>query len=57
MTRRVLTADLSEGRVRVRTRLDWMDGVKVALGSKVIMLEAARHCAKDRKEWRALVNM
>ena len=34
-----------------------MDGVKVTLGDRGIMVEAARQCAKDRKEWRALVHM
>ena len=32
-----------------------MDGVKVALGNRGMTVEAARQCAKDRKEWRALV--
>ena len=34
-----------------------MDGVKVALGNRGKTVEAARQCAKDRKEWRALVHM
>ena len=34
-----------------------MDGVKVALANRVMTLEAARQCAKDRKEWRTLVHM
>ena len=34
-----------------------MDGVKVALGNIGIMVEAVQQCAKDRKEWRALVHM
>ena len=34
-----------------------MDGVKVALGNRGMTVEAARQCAKDRKEWRALVHM
>ena len=33
-----------------------MDGVKVALGNRGMTVEAARQCAKDRKEWRALVH-
>ena len=33
-----------------------MDGVKVALGSREVTVEAERHCAKDRNEWRALVH-
>ena len=33
MARRVLMAEVSLGRVRGRSRLGWMDGVKVALGN------------------------
>ena len=57
MARRVFTAEVSGGRVRGKLRLGWMDGVKVALGNRGITVEAARQCAKDRKEWRALVHM
>ena len=34
-----------------------MDGVKVALGNRGMTVEAARLCAKDRKQWRALVHI
>ena len=34
-----------------------MGGVKVALGNRGMTEEAAYHCRKDRKEWRALVHM
>ena len=54
MARRVLMAEVSGGRVRGRPRLGWMDGVKVALGNRGMTVEAARQCAKERKEWRAL---
>ena len=57
MARRVLMAEVSGGRVRGRPRLEWMDGVKVALGNRGMTVEAARKCAKDRKERRALVHM
>ena len=50
-------AEASGGRVRGRPRLGWMDGVKVASGNRGMTVEAARHFAKDRKEWRALVHM
>ena len=33
-----------------------MDGVKVALGNRGMTVEAARQCAKYRKEYRALVH-
>ena len=39
MARRVLMAEVSGGRVRGRPRLDWMDGVKVALGYLAIFLQ------------------
>ena len=56
MARRVLMAEVSGGRVRGKPRLGWMDGVKVALGNRGMTVEAAQQCAKDRKEWRALVH-
>ena len=34
-----------------------MDGVKLALGNRGMMVEAAPQCAKDQKEWRALVHI
>ena len=57
MARRVLMAKVSGGRVQGRPTLGWMDGVKVALSNRGMTVEAARQCAKDRKEWRALVHM
>ena len=57
IARRMLMAEVSGGRVRVRLRLGWMDGVKVVLGNRGMTAEAAPQCAKDRKEWRALVHM
>ena len=57
MARRLFMAEVSGGRVRGRPRLVWMDGVKVALGNGGMTVEAARQCAKDLKEWRALAHM
>ena len=57
MARRVLMAEVGGGRVRGRPRLGWMDGVKVALGNRGTTVEAARPCASDWKEWRALARM
>ena len=57
MARRVLTAEVSGGRVRGRPRLGWMDGAKVALWNRGMTVEAARHCEKDRREWRAMVHI
>ena len=57
MARKVLMAEISGGRLRGRPRFGWMDGVKVALGNRGMTVEAARQCANDRKEWRALLHM
>ena len=40
-----------------RPNIGWMDDVKVAVCSREMTVEAARQCAKDRKEWRALGHM
>ena len=50
-------AEVSGGRIRGTPRFGWMDDVKVALGNRGMTVEAVRQCAKDRKEWRALVHM
>ena len=43
MARRVLMAEVSGGWVRGTPRLaGWMDGVKVALGNRGMMVEAVR---------------
>ena len=34
-----------------------MERVKVALGNRGMTVEAARRCARDRIEWRALVHL
>ena len=51
ITRRVLMADISGRRVRGRPRLGWMDGVKMALDSRGMTVEAARQCTTDMNEW------
>ena len=56
MATRVLMAEVSGGMVRGIPMLDWMDSVKVALGNRGMTVEAACQCAKDRKEWRALLH-
>ena len=40
MARRMLMAEVSGGRVRGRQRIDWMDGMKVALGNRGMTVEA-----------------
>ena len=49
MARRALMAEVSEGRVRGRPMLVWMDGVKVALGNRGMTVEAVRQCVEDLK--------
>ena len=56
MPRRVSMAEESGGRVLGIQRLGSMDGVKVTLGNRGMTVEAARQCAKDRKEWRVLLH-
>ena len=53
MARRVLMAEVSRGWVGGRPRLGWMDGVKVALGNRGMMVEAAQQW----KEWKAMVHI
>ena len=57
LARWVMTAEVSGGRVRGRPWFGWMEGVKLAFGNRGITVEAARRCARDRNEWRALVHM
>ena len=57
MARRVLTVEVSGGWVQGRLRLSSMDVVKVALGNRGMMMEAACKCRKDLEEWRFLVHM
>ena len=55
--RNVKMAEVSGGQVLGRPRLGWMDGVKVALGSRGMTVKAVRQCANDRIKWKALVHM
>ena len=41
MARRVLMAEVSGGRVQDRPMIGWMDGEKVVLGCRGMMVEAA----------------
>ena len=51
MARRVLMAEISEGRVRGRPRLGWMDGVKMTLDNRGMTVEASRKIGKSGKPW------
>ena len=41
MPRRLLMVDVIGGRIRLRPRFGWMDGVKTTLGSRMMTVEAA----------------
>ena len=47
MARRVMMAEVSGWRVRSGLRLGWMDGMKMALSSRGMTVEAVRQCAKE----------
>ena len=49
IARRVLLAGVSGERVRGTPRLGGMDGMKVALGNRGMIAEAARQCTKTGK--------
>ena len=49
MARRVLTAELSRGRLRGRPRLRWINGVKVALGNREMTVRVRVNARKIGK--------
>ena len=53
IARRVLMAEVSEGRVPERQRLGWMDGVKVALGNRGMTVELRNNTQKIGKSGQA----
>ena len=57
LARRVMKVVVNRGRVRGTPRFGWMEGVKVALGNREMVVEAARRCVRDRNEWRALLHI
>ena len=46
----------SGNRARGRLRYRWSDGVKKALNDRGMTVDEARVCARERNEWRAIVN-
>ena len=42
--------------VRGRPRYGWMDGVKKALNGRRLNVREAKERARDRNEWRVIVN-
>ena len=53
----VSVSDASLALVPSRLRLGWMGSVKVALGSRGMMVDATLQCVEVRNEWRSLVHM
>ena len=54
MARRVLMVEVGGGRTRGRPRLGWMDGVKVALGNRLMtvqLLVNVRKIGKSKEPW------
>ena len=51
MARRVLMSVVSGGWVWGRPRLGWLDRVKVALGNRLMTVEAARKIGKSGEPW------
>ena len=56
LVKRVMKARVSGRNARGRPRLGWMNGVRNALNDRGIGVEEAKVRARDRNEWRALVN-
>ena len=57
LVKRVMKARVSGRNARGRPRLGWMNGVRNALNDRGIGVEEAKVRARDRNEWRALVNL
>ena len=56
LTKRVLNASVSGRNVRGRPKYGWMDGVKKALNDRGMNVIEANERARNRNEWRAIVN-
>ena len=56
LLKRVLNAGVDGQRGRGRPRAGWMDGVKTALNKRRMNVREARERARNRNEWRAIVN-
>ena len=56
MTKKVMNARVDGRTVRGRPRFRWMDGVKKALNDRGMDVREAKERARDRNDWRAIVN-
>ena len=57
LTKKVMNSRRSGKKPRGRPRYIWSDGVKKALNDRELMtVDEARVCARERNEWREVVN-
>ena len=56
LLKRVLNAGVEGRNVRGRPRFGWMEGVRKALSERNLDVREARERARNRNEWRAIVN-
>ena len=56
LTKKVMNSTTSGNRARGRPRYRWSDGIKKALNDRGMTVDEARVCARERNEWRAIVN-
>ena len=56
LTKRVINSKVDGRNVRGRPRFGWMDGVKKALNDRRLDVREAKERARNRNEWRVIVN-
>ena len=56
LTKKVMNSKADGRNVRGRPRFGWMDGVKKALNDRRLNVREAKERARDRNEWRVIVN-
>lgn len=56
LVKKVMNSRMNGSRPRGRPRYGWMDGVKRALSDRGVSVEDARVRARDRNDWRMVVN-
>ena len=56
LTKRVMNAEVDGRNVRGRPRFGWIDGVKKAVNDRGMDVREAKERARNRNEWRVIVN-
>ena len=56
MTKKVMNLKVDGRNLRSRPRFGWMDGVKKALNDMRLDVREEKGLARNRNEWRAIVN-